>query len=171
MNTSKLGIELVKHYESIHDGDLTKIGLQPKMCPAGIWTIGYGHTLKDINGQWLKGVAGFQRLLEIYPDYETITEEEAVEILKDDLEKFELQLNSLNLKLTQYQFDAIVSFIFNCGFGNFLDSTLLRRIKGEKGSIRDAFLMWNKSNGKVLNGLIKRRESEATLFESGELKI
>lgn len=171
MKISNDGVELIKHFESINDSDLNKIGLQPKMDCSGYWTIGWGRCLFDINNKPLKGVTGFQRLLEIYPDYETITEEEAEELLKEDLEKFETQLNSLNLKLTQYQFDALVSFIFNCGFGNFLESTLLRRIKGEKGSIREAFLMWNKSNGKVLSGLIKRRESEATLFETGEVKF
>ena len=169
--TSSSGISLVKFFESLHDGDLKKIGLQPKTCPAGILTIGYGHALRDIDGKWLKGVAGYQRMLEIYPDYETITEQEAEDLLEEDLELFENKINSLNLKLPQYQFDSLVSFAFNCGFGNLSSSTLLRRIKGEKGSIRDAFLMWNKSGGKVLNGLSKRREAEATLFVDGVLEL
>ena len=170
-NTSFNGISLIKFFESLHDGDLSKIGLQPKQDPILIWTCGYGHALKDIDGSWLKGVEGYQRMLEIYPDLETITEEEACDLLAEDLEHFEDQVNSLNLKLTQYQFDSLVSFALNCGFGNLLSSTLLRRIKGEKGSIRDAFLMWNKSGGKVLNGLTKRREAEATLFVDGVLEL
>ena len=88
MKTGDLGISLIKFYESLHDGDLKKIGLQPKMCPAGIWTVGYGHALRDIDGTWLKGVAGYQRILEIYPDLETITIEEAEELLEEDLEFF-----------------------------------------------------------------------------------
>ena len=101
MNTSDLGIELIKHYESLHDGDLRKIDLQPKQCPAGIWTVGYGHALKDINGKWLKGVNGYRRMLEIYPDLETITEEEADDLLKEDLEEYENKINSLNLNFQQ----------------------------------------------------------------------
>jgi len=169
MKTSKLGIDLIKHYEQLHDGDLNKIGLQPKECPAGIWTVGYGHALKDLNGNFLKGISGYQRMLEVYPDLETLTEEDACDILSEDLESFESQLDSLNLPLTQYQYDSLISFIFNLGIGNLKSSTLLKRIKGDKGSIREAFMMWNKSNGKVLNGLIKRRDTEATLFETGEL--
>jgi len=169
MKTSQLGIDLIKSFESAHDGDLRKIGLQPKECPSGIWTIGYGRALKDIDGKWLKGASGFRRMMEIYPDWETITLEEAEYMLQEDLSKFEDQVNSLNLKLTQYQFDAIISFVFNCGFGNFLSSTLLRRIKGEKGSIREAFGMWSKSNGRVLAGLTRRRDAESTLFLEGKL--
>lgn len=169
MKTSTLGINLITNYESIHDGDLKKIGLQPKQDCSGYWTVGWGHLLTDINGKPLSGVSGYQRMLEIYPDLETITLEEADDLLKDDLVKFENQLNSLKLSLTQYQYDSLISFIFNCGFGNFKTSTLLRRIRGEKGSVREAFMMWNRSGGKVFNGLIKRRETESTLFETGEL--
>lgn len=171
MRTSQNGINLIKHFESLHDGDLTKIGLQPKTCPAWIWTTGYGHALTDINGSFLKGVTGYQRLLEIYPDLETITEEEAEDLLKEDLEEIEVKINSLKLSLLQNEFDALVSFAFNCGFGSLLSSTLLKRIKSKSGDIKEAFLMWNKSNGKVLNGLIKRREAEAELFINNKLNI
>lgn len=171
MKTGDLGISLIKFYESLHDGDLKKIGLQPKMCPAGIWTVGYGHALRDIDGTWLKGVAGYQRILEIYPDLETITIEEAEELLEEDLEFFENKVNSLNLNLTQYQFDSIISFCLNCGFGNFTSSTLLKRIRGDKGSISEAFLMWIKSNGKTLKGLQLRRESEYILYSEGVLNF
>ena len=171
MKASNLCISLVKNFESLHDGNLKKIGLQPKMCPAGIWTCGYGHALRDLDGSYLKDVSGYSRLLDIYPDLETITEQEACDLLAEDLAFFEDKVNSLNLKLTQYQFDAIVSFCFNCGFGNFLSSTLLRRIKGEKGSIADAFMMWTKSNGKELLGLKLRRESESILYSEGILKF
>lgn len=171
LKVSKDCIDVVTHFEGIHDGDLSKIGLQPKLCPSGIWTIGFGHALKDINGSWLKGIEGYKRMLEIYPDLETITIEEATQLLDEDLDFFEGRVNSLNLNLTQYQFDALVSFAFNCGFGNLLSSTLLKRVRGDKGSIYDAFLMWNKSNGRVLNGLIARRVSEATLFINGIVKF
>jgi lysozyme len=171
VKTSEQGIRLIKFFESIHDGDLKKIGLQPKQCPVGIWTVGYGRALKDLNGQWLKGVEGYKRMLEIYPDLETITEDEACEMLEEDLMIYEKRVDSLGLKLFQYQFDALVSFSYNLGFNALKTSTLLRRIKGEKGSIYEAFLMWNKADGKVLNGLVKRRQSEANLFLSGTLKF
>ena len=171
MKTSNLGILLIKHYESLNDGDLKRIGLQPKADAIGILTVGWGRALKDIDGSWLKGVDGYKRMLEIYPDLETITEDEADEMLAEDLEYFEDKINSLKLKLTQYQFDAIVSFCFNCGFGNFLSSTLLKRIKGEKGSISESFLMWTKAGGKELKGLKLRRESESILYSEGILNF
>lgn len=171
MKTSQLGIDLIKHYESLHDSDLLKIDLQAKMCPAGIWTIGWGHMLLDISGKPLKGVNGYQRMLEIYPDLETITIEEAEDLLANDLISFESKVNSLKLDLLQCQFDALVSFSFNLGFGNLLSSTLLRRIKGESGSIEEAFAMWNKADGRVLQGLVARRESEAILYTKGILNF
>lgn len=169
MKTGESGIKIIKKFESLHDGDLSIIGLQPKQDPIGIWTVGWGHALRDINGSYLKGISGYQRMLDIYPDLETMTIEEADDLLEEDLDQFETQLNSLNLKPTQYQFDAIISLIFNIGFGSFLSSTLLRRIRGEKGSIPDAFMMWVKSGGKSLRGLQLRRKTEATLYETGNL--
>jgi len=171
MKISSDGIKLIIHFEGLNDGDLTKIGLQPKVDCSGYWTVGYGHLLTDLNGSPLKGIEGYRRMLEIYPDLETITTEEAIELLDDDLDFFEGRINSLNLNLTQYQFDALVSFSFNCGFGNFLSSTLLKRVKGSKGSISEAFNMWVKSGGKTLPGLITRRNAEAILYETGELKF
>ena len=55
MKTSQVGINLIKHFEGLHDGDLKEIGLQPKKCPAGIWTQGYGSAMRDKNGNFLKG--------------------------------------------------------------------------------------------------------------------
>ena len=106
-------------------------------------------------------------MLEIYPDLETITEDEAVKMLEEDLTTRETMINSLNLPLKQYEFDSLVSFAYNVGFGNLLSSTLLKRIKGANGSIYDAFAMWNKGGGKVLKGLVKRRAAEANLFING----
>jgi lysozyme len=171
MRTSSNGLSVIKYYESLHDGDLRVIGLQPKLCPAGIVTIGYGRALRDLNGEFLRGVNGFRRMMEIYPEWETITEEEAEDMLQEDLCDVESQVNGLNLKLSQNEFDSLVSLIYNIGLGNFKTSTLLRRIRGASGSIFDAFLMWVKGNGKTLPGLIKRRRTEAVLFESGKLDI
>lgn len=171
MKTSHNGIEIIKFYEQVHDGDLRKIGLQPKLCPSGIVTIGYGRALRDFNGKFLKGVEGFRRMMEIYPDWETITREEAEEMLEEDLVWVEKEINVLRLKLSQNEFDALVSLVYNIGIGNFSSSTLLRRIKGASGSIYDAFMMWVKSDNKILPGLVKRRKTEAILFETGKLDI
>jgi len=169
MKTSNTGIKLIIHYEGLNDGDLTEIGLQPKMDVSSIWTVAYGRALKDLDGSWLKGIAGYKRLLEIYPDLETLTIDEAIEMLNDDLVPREKQLNSLKLNLNQNQFDSLISFIYNCGFENFKSSTLLKRIKSGIGSIEDAFMMWVKSDGKTYPGLIARRKTESTLFITGNL--
>jgi len=163
MKISQVGIDLVKQFESLHDGDLTQIGLQPKLCPAGIVTIGYGHALTIPGNGWLlktKDVAKY------YPQYVTIDETMAEDLLEKDLETFENGVNSLGIYFTQNQFDALVSFSFNVGFHALLASTLLKRIKSGTGDIKEAFLMWNKCKGKVLRGLTLRREAEANLYLS-----
>jgi len=160
--TSSKGIELIKHYESLHDGDLTQIGLQPKMCPAGIWTIGWGHAIIH-NGQWLKEQGSKELAYELFP---SMSIEQAERLLKTDLQVMEARLNSKKMDLTQNQFDALISFIFNCGFSSFQGSTLLRRITTRTGSIPEAFAMWNKCKGKVLLGLTLRRAAESKLYLS-----
>ena len=114
------------------------------LCPAGVWTIGYGHTAGVKKGQ-------------------VITQEQADNFLKDDLEKYEKYVISTGLSLNQNQFDALVSFTYNCGQGN-----LKKLIKGRTlAEIADAMLLYNKGGGKVLAGLVKRRKAEQQLFLSG----
>lgn len=171
MKTGEKGIELIKFFESLHDGDLSKIGLQPKECPAGILTIGYGHALQDTDGKWLKGKDGFKKISTLYPEWETITEKEADEILKNDLVKFEkIVANKLKVEVTQNQFDALVSHTFNTGGSD----TLFKLINTK--STDQQILKWFtetyiSANGKVLPGLIKRRKIEATLFLTGKLEL
>ena len=83
-----------------------------------------------------------------------------------------MQLNKLNLILRQCQWDAIVSFVFNVGIGNFKASTLLAkiRINPDDNSIMDEFLRWVYANGKVMKGLQKRRLAEMKLYFSDKLK-
>ena len=164
MKIGKEGIDLIKKWESLHDGNLKLIGLQPKMCPAGYWTEGYGNVIKDKNGKMLKGVENKNLAYRL----STIKNEaEASEQLKRNIdENYGLFIDSLGLNLNQYQFDALCSFAYNCGKNALKNSTLLKRIK--KGSsekdIRAAFLMWNKAGGKVLDGLTNRRNAEANLY-------
>lgn len=141
MKTSDKGVELIKQFEGCR--------LTAYRCPAGVLTIGIGHTKNVKEGM-------------------TITAQEAVEYLKQDLETIEQQLNKLELDLTQNQFDALVSFCFNCGFGAFLKSTLLKRIKSgaPEPAVRSAFDMWVKVGRKTLPGLVRRRKAEADLYFS-----
>lgn len=119
-------------------------------CPGGVWTIGYGHT---------KGVKKGQR----------ITEEDASRLLVKDVEYFEqfLAKEPYEEELTQGQWDALTDFLFNLGPGNFLSSTLRKKLLRniDDSTIPDEFRRWNRSKGKVLPGLVKRREWEAQMFE------
>ena len=145
MKASVDAYELIKQFEGLR--------LKAYLCPAGIWTIGYGHT---------SGVS---------PN-SFITIQEADEYLHRDVATIEMQLNKLNLILRQCQWDAIVSFVFNVGIGNFKSSTLLAkiRINPDDNSIMDEFLTWVYANGKVMNGLQKRRLAEMKLYFSDKLK-
>ena len=170
MKISDLGLQLIKTFESLHDGDLSKIGLQPKQDPVGIFTIGYGHALAKPGGGWIKDI---DEVEQFYPQFMNIDEETADSLLIEDLESRENAINSLGLQLEQCQFDALVSFIYNVGFGNLQSSTRLKRIEAdaEPYLIYDAFLMWNKAGGVPLKGLTRRRKAEATLFNTGKLNL
>lgn len=141
MRTSHVGITLIKSFESLR--------LEAYRCPAGIWTIGYGHT------------AGVRR-------GDRIDERKAEQLLTDDLRQFEDVVNRECPHVTQNQFDALVSFTFNVGTGNFQKSTLLKCVKANplNVNIRYELSRWNKANGTVLSGLIRRRKAEADLYFS-----
>lgn len=119
-------------------------------CAGGKWTIGYGHT---------KGVREGQR----------IDERTASRLLEEDVEYFEsfLAKEPYAEDITQGQWDALVDFLFNLGVGNFLSSTLRKRIieDVDHDDIPNQFRRWNKAGGKVLMGLVKRREWEAQMYE------
>ena len=139
MKISDNGIELIKKHEGLR--------LEAYLCPAGKPTIGYGHT-KDV------------KLGDV------ITEEEAEQLLREDLIVVENEINKHNLDINQNQFDALVSFVYNVGVGNFRTSTLLKKIKTDPNdkTIANEFKRWVYSNGKKLPGLVKRREEEAKLY-------
>lgn len=133
MKISQVGIDLIKSFE---DCVLTAY-----LCPSNVWTIGYGHTTGVYQGQ-------------------TITKEQAEQYLKEDIVKYENYVNNTGLVLNQNQFDALVSFTYNCGSGN-LKKLIANRSLSE---IADAILLYNKSCGTVLKGLVRRREVERKLF-------
>ena len=155
MKTSETGLQLIKHYEGIHDGDLTKIGLQPKLCPAGVWTVGYGHAL---------GKGSLEEIAKKYPNLMTITEKEAEALLAKDLPRYEAIVHKNTKGLKQHEFDALVSHTYNTG-----GSETLFRLVNERGNIKDWWLStYITAGGVKLNGLVKRREAEWHLFETGK---
>lgn len=179
MKPSQLCIDIVKHFESLHDGDLKVIGLQPKMCPAGIWTVGYGRALTDKTGRFLRGEKDKAQAYSMYPN---LTVKQAEEMLHEDLDVRAKVVDKIfsdqKITLLQHQFDAMLSFAYNCGPGaiydrvNNRDMAIMRAIKSKnEKQVTAAFLLWVKANGKTLPGLVLRRKSEAILFNTGTVKI
>tara|TARA_B100000214_G_C23940474_1_gene615454 strand:+ start:302 stop:751 length:450 start_codon:yes stop_codon:yes gene_type:complete len=145
MQTSKEGIALIKKFEGCK--------LESYKCAAGVWTIGYGSTNGVTEGM-------------------SISQERADMLLMEDIEKFENAVNDLvKVDLKQNQFDALVSWTFNLGPTNLKNSTLLKVLNSthvDWADIPHQIQRWNKAGGKVLEGLVRRREAEALLFEGKE---
>lgn len=120
-------------------------------CPAGVWTIGYGHTAGIKAG-------------------DSCTREQAANWLKEDLKPIEDFLNASGVELTQQQFDALASFSFNVGIAALGASTLWRKIKADPNdpTIADEFMQWIYAGGKKLKGLARRREREAAVYTIGD---
>ena len=154
---SDLGLKLVKTFEGKHNTGY--------LCPAGVWTIGYGHTGSTLGQSSPKGM--------------TITDEQIDILLKEDMKRFEKAvLRSVAVALTQNQFDALVSFAFNVGAGALATSTLLKKLNaGDYAGAAEQFLVWNKATNPqtkkkvALAGLTRRRQAERHLFLTGELKV
>lgn len=140
MITSDKGIGLIKEFEGCR--------LSAYRCPAGVWTIGYGHTLNVKPG-------------------DVITQKQADEYLREDLKKFESHVSSYNkYGWTQNEFDALVSFAFNIGNITGLTAAGTR----SKAQIADAMLLYVRAKGIVLPGLITRRQKEHDLFVTSGAK-
>lgn len=142
MRISEKGVELIARFEGCR--------LAAYKCPAGIWTIGYGHTAGVREGDTLAST------------------EEAKHLLMQDLEQYAGYVNHcikkglLKFSISQNQFDALTSFVYNCGNGN------LQKLVSDRdaATIGEKILQYNKGGGKVLEGLVKRREAERSLFFS-----
>ena len=140
MKCNDKGLAIIRKWESLR--------LKAYKCSAGVNTIGWGHT---------KGVK----------NNDVCTIEQANEYLKNDVEEVETQINNINLQLTDNEYSALVSFIFNIGIGNFNKSTMLRLLKqNKKIEASNEFQKWNKCKGAILNGLTNRRRDERNLFLS-----
>jgi lysozyme len=163
MKISKQGLDFIKSFESfvpyVYDDKRAPVkgvyrewkGEKVK----GTLTIGYGHT--DAAAHPLKIARGLR-----------ITEAEAVEVLDVDLDECEEDvLDLVKVALSQGQFDACVSLVFNMGAGNFKKSTLLKRLnKGDMKGARDAFDLYVNSDGEFMRGLQRRRDGEQVLWDA-----
>jgi lysozyme len=165
---SKKGLDLVKSFESfvgyVYDDLLPPVKGKYREwngeAVKGTLTIGYGHT--DAAKHPLKIIKGLR-----------VTEKTALEILDVDLDECEEAVNRLvKVPLTQGQFDALVSFTFNCGTGNLQKSSLLKKLNaGDYDGARDAFALYTRSKGKVLRGLVRRRTAEQALWGREETEV
>lgn len=139
MQTSNNGMSLIKRFEGLK--------LQAYRDSVGIPTIGYGHTQGVKMG-------------------DIITGEQADKFLREDLQVAELTINAnVKVRLSQAQFDALASFVFNLGSGNFVKSTLLKKLNaGDYAGAAGEFGKWVNAGGKQLPGLVKRRAAEREVF-------
>ncbi|MEG5173271.1 lysozyme [Microcoleus sp. B3-D7] len=147
MQINQNGLDLIKQFEDCQ--------LEGYLCPAGIPTIGYGHTKTAELGA-------------------IITEAEAEAMLKDDLKDAEAAVNQLvAVPINENQFSALVSFVFNIGAGAFENSTLLAMLNAYASATTVAaqFLRWNKADGQELPGLTRRRHAEQALFLGKDWKV
>ncbi|GKX60262.1 lysozyme [Leminorella grimontii] len=141
-NTGQAGINLIKEFEGLK--------LSKYRDAVGLWTIGYGHLIRS--GET------FER---------SLTEQEAEALLRKDLLESERGIRRLvSVPLTQNQFDALVSFVFNVGVGRLATSTLLKKLNAQdyRGAA-DELPKWNRAGGNVLEGLTRRRQAERALFK------
>ena len=163
MKPSSKIIEFVKQYESLHDGDLSKIGLQPKLCPAGYWTEGYGHVLRDARGKMLS-YKDYKTVSEVLPFSTIRTEAEAVAQLTRNMEKFAYDVfKRLRINVSQNQFDALVSHSYNCGFSE----TLYRLVNScaPESQIKNWFTTkYITAGGVPMKGLQYRRNDEYEIW-------
>src|SRR5690606_38970700 len=147
LTTSTTGVDHIKSFEGLrlkaYDDLQPNVNITNQNQVRGVLTIGYGHTKNVYVGQ-------------------VIDETQAVAYLISDLTDAEFAVRSkVKVPLTQNQFDALVSFVYNVGSGNFGSSTLLRKLnQSDYKGAADEFLRWNRAGGQVLDGLTRRRESE-----------
>lgn len=140
MNISEEGVRLIKQFEGCR--------LTAYQDSVGVWTCGWGTTGPDVK----EGV--------------TFTHEQAEKRLRNHLELVEQCVNRcVTVSITQGQFDALCSFVYNLGCGNLMNSTLLKKLnRGDRAGAAAEFPRWVRAGGKVLRGLIARREAEQAMF-------
>ena len=165
MKLSKAGADLMHRFEGCRN--------RPYLCPAHIWTIGYGHVLyqEQIRLPMVAKEGQTTTIRKELPlrqeDNRVWSKEEIEKLFADDVSLFERGVLRLAPTLSGRQgaFDACVSFAFNAGLGNFQRSTIRMKInRGEWDAAAEAFMQWTKGGGRELPGLVKRRKAEVVLF-------
>lgn len=139
------GIPIIRKYEGLR--------LQAYLCPAGVWTIGFGSTFYENGSKVQEG--------------DKITIDRADRLLFDIVQKFEISVRGLvKSSLNENQIGALTSFAFNVGVGSLKSSTLLKKVNANPDdlTICNEFLRWTKAGGKQLKGLVARREAESDLY-------
>lgn len=155
LHLSDEGGALVKSFEGcLTPVDVAKTRFKPYICPAGVLTIAWGHT--NDNGRK-------------FTTHDVWTKAECDAEFRADMTRFEAAVRRrVKVDLTQHQFDALVSFTYNCGEGNLAKSGLLRKVNARDfAGAAQEFGKWNRGGGRVLAGLTRRRAAEARLFASG----
>ena len=171
MKLSKVGADLMHKYEGYRN--------RPYLCPAHIWTIGYGHVLYQEQirlpmvrppGKTKADIPQIRSEMALkLEDFRVWSKQEIDDLFSDDVASFERGVLRLipGSAGSQGRFDALVSFAFNVGLGNLQRSTIrIKANRQEWEEAADAFLLWNKAGGKVLPGLDRRRKDERALFLS-----
>lgn len=145
---------MIRHHEGVR--------YRPYKCPANLWTVGVGHVLYPEQGKLPLDRRGDYALLD--KDNRQFSKEEVDGILRNDLARFERGVAQYcPVSLSQGQFDALVSFSFNVGLGTLQRSTLRQKIlRGD--AAEDEFLRYTIGGGKVLKGLVNRRNDERALY-------
>jgi lysozyme len=146
MEVNKAGRDLIKQFEGCK--------LKAYKCPAGLWTISWGLTFYPDGTKVKEG--------------DVITQQQAEDYFNAIVDDFAKGVDVLvKSNVTANNFSAIVSFAFNVGMGNFRRSTLLRKVNAnpKDPSIRAEFMKWVRANDRVMQGLVRRREAEAKLYE------
>jgi lysozyme len=146
MRVSDEGIKLIKHFEGVHK--------KPYICPAGYWTVGVGHLIS--------------RNAELPIEWDRVLSPgEIDDLLRKDLRRFELGVLRMlgTVQPSQSEFDALVSFSFNLGLGCFQRSTVRSAfIRGDKKRSGEVLLKYRRAGGRILQGLVRRRQAELTLL-------
>ena len=156
MKVSDKCIRMIRHHEGVR--------YRAYRCPAKLWTIGVGHVLYPLQGRLPLDQRQDFQLQE--SDNRTFSAEEVDGILRSDLARFERGVAiQCPVSLTQGQFDALVSFSFNCGLGTLQRSTLRQKLlRGETEDAAQELLKYCMGGGKILKGLVNRRNDERALW-------
>ena len=160
MSISEAGIQLIKSFEGCHNS--------PYKCPATLWTIGYGRVLYPDQARLKTNERASYPLRSEHN--RVFANDEIDSLLEADLQRFSDGVLRLCPAAADNQchLDAMVSFAYNVGLGNLQSSTLrMKYNRADYDGAADEFLKWTKAGGKVLNGLVRRREAERALFLSG----